>query len=91
MEINFLWIGDKLGKLEQLTLKSFLDNGHQPVVWLYDRECTGIPDGTFKKDANEILPSLRIFSYEGRGDCRAGSYGGFSDLFRYYLLKAVYI
>jgi hypothetical protein len=89
MEINFLWIGDKLGKLEQLTLKSFVDNGHQPVVWLYNTACAGIPEGVLKRDANEILPSSRIFSYEGRGDCRAGSYGGFSDLFRYYLLKTV--
>lgn len=89
MEINFLWIGNSIGKLEQLTLKSFLDNDHTPVLWLYDKNCTAIPEGTVKKDANEILPETRIFSYTGKGDCREGSYGGFSDLFRYYLLKKI--
>lgn len=89
MEINFLWIGSNIGKLEQLTLKSFLDHGHTPAVWLYDKNCNNIPDGVLKKDANDILPETRIFSYKGNGDCRLGSYGGFSDLFRYYLLKNI--
>jgi hypothetical protein len=86
MKINFLWIGDRLGKLEQLTLKSYLDNNHTPVIWLYDLTCSNIPEGVVKEDANQILPSNKIFSYTGRGDCRKGSYGGFSDIFRYYLL-----
>lgn len=89
MEINFLWIGNKLGKLEQLTLKSFLDNGHIPNLWLYDMSCNNVPEGTLRLNANDILPSSRIFSYTGKGDCREGSFGGFSDLFRYYLLKKI--
>jgi hypothetical protein len=87
MNINFLWIGNKLGKLEQLSLKSFMDNNHEVHLWLYDLNCSNVPHGTILRDATEILPSQRIFSYVGGGDCRAGSYGGFSDLFRYYLLK----
>jgi hypothetical protein len=87
MNINFLWIGSKLGKLEQLSLKSFIDNNHEVHLWLYDLNCSNVPHGTILRNAAEILPSEKIFSYVGGGDCRTGSYGGFSDLFRYYLLK----
>lgn len=89
MTINFLWIGDSLGKLEQLSLKSFLDNGHDVALWAYNKLCTGVPSGVRVCDANEILDSSRVFAYKGSGDCRVGSYGGFSDLFRYYLLRQV--
>jgi hypothetical protein len=89
MKINFLWIGDALGKLEQLTLKSFIDNKHQPVLWLYNLKCANIPPDTIIQDARDILSENRIFAYTGNGDCRKGSYGGFSDLFRYYLLYMV--
>lgn len=89
MDINFLWIGEKLGKLEQLTLKSFIDHDHQPVLWLYDLNCKNIPQGTKIEDARQILPENKIFSYTGHGDCRKGSYGGYSDIFRYYLLQKV--
>ena len=89
MNINFLWIGPSIGLLEQLTLKSFIDNGHQAVLWLYDLDCKNIPLGVTIKDAREILSEDRIFSYTGKGDCRKGSYGGFSDIFRYYLLQKV--
>lgn len=86
MEINFLWVGDKISKLGKLTLVSFLKNDHTPILWLYNKNCQNIPDGVIKKDAGEILHPDKIFSYTGNGDCRKNSYGGFSDLFRYYLL-----
>ena len=89
MEINFFWIGESINKLGQLTLKSFLDNNHQPVLWVYNKDCKNIPLGTIVKDAGEILNQSRVFSYKGNGDCRNGSYGGFSDIFRYYLLQKV--
>jgi hypothetical protein len=73
----------------QLTLKSFIDNGHEADLWVYNKECAGVPNGVNIKDAGEILNPERIYSYKGYGDCRDGSYGGFSDLFRYYLLKEV--
>lgn len=89
LKINFLWIGDSIGKNGQLTLKSFLDNGHQPVLWAYDLNCRNVPDGVLVKDAAEIIPRSEIFVYEGNGDCRKGSLGGFSDLFRYTLLQKI--
>lgn len=72
--------------MERLTLTSFVKNDHIPVLWAYDTKCKNVPDGVKVKDAGEILHPSRVFSYVGNGDCRAGSYGGFSDIFRYYIL-----
>ena len=89
LKVNFFWIGSELSKMEQLTLKSFQDHGHQPVLWAYDMDCKNIPTGVIVSSAADILPTDRIFAYTGNGDCREGSYGGFSDLFRYHLLNKV--
>ena len=89
LKVNFFWIGSELSKMEQLTLKSFLDHGHTPVLWAYDKNCKNVPAGVHVNDAADILPMDRIFAYTGNGDCREGSYGGFSDLFRYHLLNKV--
>lgn len=89
MTINFLWVGGYLNKLGKLGLKSFLDNDHEVAIWLYDKNCKNIPDGVIKKDASEILNPDKVFLYEGKGDCRKGSCGGFSDLFRFYLLYEI--
>ena len=87
MIINFLWIGDQLGKLEQLTLCSFLQNKHTPYLWTYNINCKGVPEGVVVKDASTIINREKIFYYTGGGDCRKGSCGGFSDIFRYHLLR----
>lgn len=89
MKINFFWIGDTLPKVSQLSLKSFIDNNHEVILWTYNKNCKNIPSGTIIENAEEILPRTRIFHYNGLGDCRFGSYGGFSDIFRYYLLQKV--
>jgi len=89
MRVNFLWIGDSIGKMEQLTLKSFLDHGHESVLWAYNTKLANVPAGVQVQDAREIIPEDRVFSYTGTGDCRKGSYGGFSDIFRYYLLLKI--
>lgn len=73
----------------QLTLKSFLDNNHDVYLWTYNKNLKNIPDGVILKDANEILTENKAFCYKGRGDCRNGSYGGFSDIFRYHLIQNV--
>jgi hypothetical protein len=87
MVVNSLWIGKTFTLLELLTMKSFLDHGFTFYLWVYDmglkEQC---PAGVHVCDANEILDNKYIFTYRGGGDCREGSLGGFSDLFRYYLL-----
>ena len=77
--IQSLWIGKPLSKLEQLSIKSFIDNGHEYHLYVYDN-IQNIPEGTIIKDANEILNKDEIFYYKN------GSVSAFSNLFRFTLL-----
>lgn len=86
--VNALWIGSTLSPTELLTIKSFIANGHEFILWAYDKIETKLPEGTILKDANEIFPRKTVFCYKysnqfGHGK---GSYAGFSDIFRYKLL-----
>ena len=78
--IQGLWIGTELSVMEQLSISSYLRNGHVYHLYLYDK-LRNIPAGTVVKDANEILPASRIFQYKHQA-----SYSGFSNFFRYKLL-----
>lgn len=78
--IQGLWIGPELSVMEQLSIASFLKNGHEYDLYVYD-EVQNIPAGTVVKDANEILPSSKIFQYK-----QTPSYAGFANFFRYKLL-----
>jgi hypothetical protein len=86
--INGLWIGNQLSILENLTIRSFLNKGHQFNLWVYDKSVAPLPSGVSIRDANEIIPFEEVFTYRfknqfGHGQ---GSYAGFSDIFRYKLL-----
>lgn len=86
--INALWIGNKLSTLEILTIQSYINKGHEFVLWAYDEIKSNLPEGVIIKDASKIIPSKDIFCYKypnqfGHGK---GSYAGFSDIFRYKLL-----
>lgn len=78
--IQGLWIGPELSVMEQLSIASFLLNGHEYHLYVYDKP-GNIPAGTVVKDANEILPAAKIFQYKHQP-----SYAGFSNFFRYKLL-----
>jgi mannosyltransferase OCH1-like enzyme len=78
--IQGLWIGPELSVMEQLSVSSFLRNGHEYQLYVYD-EPKNIPAGTVIKDANEILPSSSIFQYQ-----HSPSYAGFANFFRYKLI-----
>jgi hypothetical protein len=56
--IQGLWIGPELSTLEQLSIASFLQNGHDYHLYVYD-EPKNVPVGTLIRDAGEILPSSR--------------------------------
>ncbi len=76
--IQGLWIGDKLSPFEYASIKSWLNNGFEYHLYIYD--CLeNIPNGTTIKDANEILPRDTIKLYR---EC----YSIFADVFRYKLL-----
>ncbi|HMG34888.1 MAG TPA: glycosyltransferase [Blastocatellia bacterium] len=78
--IQGLWIGPELSIMEQLSITSFLQNGHEYHLYTYS-EVRNIPRGTTVKDASEVLPSKRIFQYK-----EYPTYAGFSNFFRYKLL-----
>ncbi|HEU5240270.1 MAG TPA: glycosyltransferase [Pyrinomonadaceae bacterium] len=78
--IQGLWIGPELSLMEQLSIGSFLKNGHEYHLYTYD-DLGNVPAGTVLKDANEILPRAQIFQYTHQP-----SYAGFSNFFRYKLL-----
>jgi Alpha 1,4-glycosyltransferase conserved region len=82
--IQGLWVSGKLSLMEQLSIKSFLANGHEYHLYVYG-DVTNIPPGTVVKDGRDILPESRIFTIqEGWG---SGSLSGFADIFRYHLLR----
>ncbi len=74
--IGTLWIGGELSWLEQLCLQSFLDQGHEVILYSYD-EVKGVPDGVRRADANDILPAEKIIRH-----ARTGSPAYHADLFR---------
>src|SRR6185503_7281486 len=78
--IQGLWIGAELSVMEQLSIASFLENGHDYHLYVYDA-VKNVPARAVIKDANEILPASRIFQYKHQA-----SYAGFSNFFRYRLL-----
>lgn len=78
--IQGLWIGPELSNMEQLSIASFLENGHAYHLYVYD-EVKNVPARAVVKDANEILPAARIFQYQHQA-----SYAGFANFFRYKLL-----
>jgi hypothetical protein len=78
--IQGLWIGPELSLMERLSISSFLQNGHDYHLYVYD-DVKHVPAGTVVRNANEILPAARIFQYQDRP-----SYAGFSNFFRYKLL-----
>lgn len=82
--VQGLWIGENLSNLEALSIKSFLDNGHEYHLYTYD-EIGNIPSGVTIKNANDIIGNDELFYGEGvRG--KKGYLGTFSDYFRWALL-----
>jgi len=81
--VQSLWIGPLLSPLQQMSVSSFLANGHPFHLYSYD-PIDGVPEGTTLCDAATILPRESIFCYQnGFGK---GSHSAFSNLFRYKLL-----
>ena len=78
--IGALWIGGALSYLEQLCLKSFVDAGHEVILYHYEG-VTNAPPGVVLADAGTILPQTGFLRHE-----RTGSPALHSDLFRYHLL-----
>jgi hypothetical protein len=78
--IQGLWVGDVLSSMERLSIASFLAQGHEYHLYVY-QTIANIPPGTCLKDAREVLPESMIFQYPG-----FPTYAGFANFFRYKLL-----
>lgn len=74
-----LWIGESLGFVQKLCLKSFIFYGHTVKLYVYNMEME-VPDGIIKADASAIVPENKIFSYHGQ-------LAAFSDYFRYKMIQ----
>lgn len=86
--VHALWIGsDRLENLEKLTIKSFIKNGAEFNLWVYD-SIKDVPLGVKVRDGREILPESMIFRYPPVMylNLGANSLVGFSELFRYKVL-----
>jgi len=77
--IQSLWIGDALSKLEQLSIQSYIDHGHEFHLYAYG-DIANVPPGASVKFAGDILPKENIFRAQN------GSVSGFADWFRYEML-----
>ena len=81
--VRSLWIGD-LSPLEWVCMQSFVRCGHEFQLFMY-QPTDKVPAGVVVRDAHEILPAGRVFQNRlGKGK---GSFAGFSDLFRYHMLR----
>lgn len=80
--IRMFWHGSAPGLYEQLSIRSFLAQGHRVQVYAYGEY--PLPAGAELVDAATVLPAARVFNYRrGPG---AGSVAAFANLFRYKLL-----
>ncbi len=74
------WHGP-FGWLEQLSVRSFLRNGHPVHVYGYE-SIEGLPEGAEWRDLDALIPREKMFYYKGKG-----TVGVFSDLVRMTLLR----
>jgi hypothetical protein len=82
--IQMLWVRGDLSRMERLSLRSFLAQGHPVMLYTYDSP-GNVPGGVEVRDAREIVDE----KFAPTGDKPAfgkGTYGAFSDFFRYSLL-----
>ncbi|MDX8353653.1 hypothetical protein [Cognatiyoonia sp. IB215182] len=79
-EVGTLWIGGPLSWMEQLCLKSFVDQGQQITLFSYE-DIPNVPDGVFRRDGREIIDTDDFIKYEQKN-----SYALFADLFRLHMI-----
>jgi len=83
-QIQSLWIGGNLSKVERLCIQSFLDHGHEFHLYAYE-EINNLPKGAKLLDARSIMPEDSIFRY--KDGWAKGSVSGFADVFRLLMVQ----
>ena len=82
MIVNGFWYGSELGELEKLCINSWIKNGYEFHLWLYDD--IEVPEGVSIKNANHIVSLNEYFTYDEGAS--KGTAVAFSNLFRAQLL-----
>ena len=80
--VNSLWIDPKMGDLQRMCLRSFLDKGMSFHLYTYNA-IQDLPEGVVVRDADEIIDRKEIFLDN------KNSYATFSDWFRIKLLDTI--
>lgn len=76
--VRMFWHGSLLSAYEQLSIASFLKQGHRVEVFSYGE--LNLPPGATPMDAATVLPEHALSPYQ------AGGIATYADLFRYKLL-----
>ncbi len=79
-QIGTLWIGGALSWMEQVCLKSFVDQGQPITLFSYDR-IPNVPAGVILRDGREVLDTDNFLKYE-----KKDSFALFADLFRLHMI-----
>src|SRR5690242_2392198 len=80
--LNSLWVGERLGYIEQLCIASAMVAGHPFTLYSYTPDIIeNVPDGVEIRDAREIMPEERLVRYADSGAIQLGA-----NFFRYELL-----
>ena len=81
LPVNVLWIGGKLGPVEQLSILSFIRAGHRVRLHAYE-DIGNVPPAVELVDAELTVPRRKM---EELRYFRTGSYALAADFFRYVL------
>lgn len=88
--IHFVWIGEDLPLMGQLSIKLFQKHGFTPHLWSYNK-ILNVPDGVVPREASEILGKDSIFTFQGFApgleNGGKGSVSHWSDIFQLKLLQ----
>ena len=79
-EVGTLWIGGSLSWLEQLCLKSFVDQGQKITLFSYE-DIPNVPEGVIRRDGRDIINTDDFIKYE-----KKDSFALFADLFRLHMI-----
>jgi hypothetical protein len=80
-EVGTLWIGGSLSWMEQLCLKSFVDQGQKITLFAYE-DIPNVPEGVIRRDGREIIDTDDFIKYE-----KKDSFALFADYFRIHMIQ----
>jgi hypothetical protein len=77
-----MWYGP-MTRLERLSVNSFINNGHEHHIFLYDMSnADRLPKEAIIHDANDVMPESEVFK-----DIYKNEYFQFADIFRLKMMK----